>query len=113
MGGGSLIQEPVTSPDEVEEVAQVSAEVGSSGGVRDILGCLGEASLKLREDLRLEQDLLEVEVARGRGAPFTPEEVEVALRTLAVEVPGAVGEILFQPVLPSVVAVWHIRQRQQ
>ena len=83
--------------------------MGSSGGARDILGCLGQASLKLREDLRLEQDLLEVEVARGRGAPFTPEGVEVALRALAVEVPGVGAEILILPVLRAGFTAWHIR----
>ena len=79
------------------------------GGVRDILGCLREASLKLREDLRLEQDLLEVEVAGGRGTPLTPEEVEVAHRAVAAEVSSVVGEILIHPVLPPVVAVRHVR----
>ena len=107
--GGSLVQEPVPSPDEEEEVAQVSAEGGSSGGARDILGCLGQASLKLREDLRLEQDLLEVEEARGRGAPFTPEEVEVALRALAVEVSSVGAEILLLPVFPAGLAARHVR----
>merc|ERR1711867_237535 len=87
MGGGSLIQEPVTSPDEVEEVAQVSAEVGSRGGVRDILGCLGQASLKLRDDLQLEQDLLEVQVARGGGPHSLPRKLRLPSAHLQLRSP--------------------------
>ena len=66
-------------PDEVEGVAQASAEVGTSGCTGNSLGSLGEASVRLREGLMLVGAREECHVGPllvAEHEPLVPEQVQ-------------------------------------
>ena len=86
--------------DEVEEIAEVGAEKGASGGTGHCLSSLREASVEHVEDLGFEEGLLEIEEAcRGRS-PLTPQEVQGSLHALAVNLASAGAQVLCHEELP-------------
>ena len=62
-----------------------------------------------REDVGLEDSLLDVEEAGGGRSPLRAQEVQGILSTLAGSSPGVGAEVLLHPVLPVGLTAWHVR----
>ena len=104
----SLIEEAVSHLDQVEEIAEVGAEMCASRCTCHCLGSLRETSVKHGKDFWLEDSLLDVEEAGGGRSPLRAEEVQGTLGALAGGNPGVGAQVLAHPVLPVSLTAWHV-----